>query len=87
MAVSKQRQGKISFGNTIEQHVKCRPKFQGLSTEKLTRSLKFEDIILVNKNNSVFDDSGLILAIINLARSEVLNISHVTHTPICTAQK
>ena len=43
--------------------------------------------ILVNKNNSVFDDSGLILAIINLARSEVLNISHVTHTPICTAQK
>ena len=43
--------------------------------------------ILVNKNNSVFDDSDLILAIINLARSEVLKISHVTHTPICTAQK
>ena len=34
--------------------------------------------ILVNKNNSVFDDSGLILPSINLARSEVLNISHVT---------
>ena len=43
--------------------------------------------ILVNKNDSVFDDSGLILTSINLARSEVLNISHVTHTPICTAQK
>jgi hypothetical protein len=43
--------------------------------------------ILVNKNDSVFDDSGLILTSINLARSEVLNISEVTHTPICTAQK
>ena len=37
--------------------------------------------ILVNKNNSVFDDSGLILASINLACSEVLNINLVTHTP------
>ena len=26
MAVSKQKQGKISFGNTIELHVKFRPK-------------------------------------------------------------
>ena len=37
--------------------------------------------ILVKNNNSVFDDSGLILASINLTCSEVLNISHVTHTP------
>ena len=43
--------------------------------------------MLVNKNNSVFDDSGLILASINLAYSEFLNISYVTHTPICTAQR
>ena len=42
---------------------------------------------MINFKNSVFDYSGLILTSINLASSEVLDISHVTHTPISTAQK
>ena len=49
-----------------------------------TRSFEFEDV--GKQKNSVFDDSGLILAPIHLACSEVLNNSHVTHTPICTTQ-
>ena len=44
--------------------------------------LSLRILVNINNTNSVFDDSGLILAFINLSRSEVLNISHVTHTPI-----
>ena len=74
--------------NTIEVLKVLFPKkalINGKSSEyKKTRSFEFEDI----ENNSVFDDSGLILASIHLAIacSEVLNISQVTHTPICNAQ-